>query len=1073
MGRNIIVMSMIVVICIAPMVHVCGISDNVDPPDATTRNKDRNMDPIAYSTYFGMGLEGLEESFSDIAIDEEGYAYVVGSTYSTDLPTTPGVYQPSSNGFQDAFVCKFDPTLSSLVWCTYLGGSDRDTGTGIRLDVDGDLYVAGYTRSSDFPIVPSSSGSTINGNLDAFVCRMSSEGTDLKLSTFFGGADFEYAIEMELDGIGQLYILGDTGSSDLNGTSEAVQPGYKDGGRDGFIAKFNTSDLSLDYSSYLGGSGSDHASDLAIDGSGSVYIAGRTNSTDLHTTDGALQGEFNGGYYDGFVCKLSADGSSFIYLTYLGGRYIDDIGGIAVDGDGSAYVTGDTNSSDFPQPHGIRFMENGYYPTDMDVFVCKLEPNGASVDFTTFVGGTDELDAGNSIAMDEDGYIYVCGVAWSSDFPTTTRSFQASPGETSGSVFDGFAFMLSPDGSTLEYATYIGGTDYDWSMAVTVDDGGNMYVVGMTRSTDLPTTEGAYQPAFGGGPADAYVCRLPTDFKPPLADAGQDVRFERTRTVYFNGTGSMDNRVLKSWTWSFYYDGELVELHGPSPDFYFEIPGVYQVNLSIADAAGNIAEDNMMVYYLASEPPVANAGLDTVIDQHGTAIFNGTGSRDNVGVVNWTWRFYYNGTWTELEGPITEHLFDVAGDYEVDLLVRDSLGNFAKDTMTVIVRDTTEPTANAGSDMVVGTGEPVILDGSGSMDNMRIIEWKWVFDYQGLDIELEGEMATYFFDLPGVYNITLNVRDDVGLQSTAIVIYTVIDITPPVADASRDFEVDQHSKVTFSGVASTDNVDIVGWFWSFEYGGERIHLESEVTSFTFDDAGVYHVTLTVEDKEGNSATDEVVITVLDITDPVAATYDEYIMDMRSTIVLDASNSSDNVAITSYDWSFESWGEPVRLRGAKPLYRFDLPGTYTISLIVHDAAGNSDSEMFVLTVVDTDPPVIILTGPRAIDQGEKLILDASGSWDNLAIVEYRWAVVIDGEEIVSHEDRFVRTFDEPGEYLVTLTVKDADGNIDTMEHKVDVMGNSSAYWILAIALILMFGVVLMVMWRRHVAHKDGT
>ena len=459
----------------------------------------------------------------------------------------------------------------------------------------------------------------------------------------------------------------------------------------------------------------------------------------------------------------------------------------------------------------------------------------------------------------------------------------------------------------------------------------------------------------GGGWWDTdttNVTVLPDEVS-PVANAGEDVVVDEGSTVVFNGSGSRDNVGVVNWTWSFYYHSETILLYGMITRFTFETPGVYFITLNVSDIAGNWDTDVVNVTVRDTTPPIAYAGGDIVVNEFTTVIFNGSGSRDNVGVVNWTWSFYYHGETILLYGMITQFTFETPGTYVVTLNVSDAWGNWATDNLTVYVLDVTPPTAEAGADIEVDEGSKVVLDGSRSHDNVGVVNWTWSFAYGGEEIVLYGEKVEFIFDIPGTYHVTLNVSDTAGNWGTDVITVTVRDITPPVANAGGDVIVDEGTKVTLNGSGSRDNVGVVNWTWSFAYGGKEIVLYGEKVEFVFDIPGTYHVTLNVSDTAGNWGTDVITVTVNDITPPVADAGPDVTVELNDegyvVITLDGSESSDNVGIVNWTWNFTYHGKEVVLYGPRVSFKITTAGTYIVTLTVKDEAGNIARDTLVVTV----------------------------------------------------------------------------------------------------------------------------
>ncbi len=479
------------------------------------------IDPtLVYSTYLG----GSGDDYGNgIAVDGTGHAYVTGDTDSNNFPTTAGVFDATYGGgvcsparpCKDAFVAKIDTTQSgtaSLIYSTYLGGSgdsSDDSGYGIAVDGTGNAYVTGETWSTDFPTQNAYQGD--QGGIDAFVTKLNAAGNALLYSTYLGGGGSDWGNGIAVDGASHAYVTGRTYSTDFP-TQNAYQGtcGGCTTDSDAFVTRIDTMQsgvASLIYSTYLGGSADDYAKDIAVDGASHAYVTGRADSNDFPTQN-AYQG--NQGGIDAFVTKIDptqSGAASLLCSTYLGGDSFDEGYGIAVDGAGNAYVTGETWSDDFPTQNPYDNSLGG----SKDAFVTKLNAAGNALVYSTYLGGSD-YDSGRSIAVDGVGQAYVAGRTYSTDFPTTAGAFDTTCGTDGNCDFDGFvryldAFVVkvSTSGTGLVNSTYLGGSGEDGGGGIAVDGAGNTYVTGYTESTDFPA-QNAYQGDQGGD--DAFVTRL-------------------------------------------------------------------------------------------------------------------------------------------------------------------------------------------------------------------------------------------------------------------------------------------------------------------------------------------------------------------------------------------------------------------------------------------------------------------------------------------------------------------------------------------------------------------------------------
>jgi hypothetical protein len=373
------------------------------------------IDPgLLYSTFLGGGSTDLG---NPIAVDAAGNAYVTGLTTSTDFPTTTGAFDTSHNGGDDAFVTKLNSTGSALVYSTYLGGGSGDEGFGIRVDTSGSAYLTGRTASTNFPTTLGAFDTSHNGGDDAFVTKLDATGSLLLYSTFLGGGGTDRGRSLAIDSAvpASAYITGETNSNNFPTTIGAFDTSHN-GSDDAFVTKLNATGTGLAYSTYLGGSNTDRGFGIAVDGSGSAYVTGETDSNNFPTTAGAFDTTRNG--TDAFVTKLNATGTGLVYSTFLGGSGADRGFGIAIDTGGSAYLTGETDSSNFPTTAGaFDTTRNG-----TDAFATKLNAAGSALLYSTFLGGGN-ADRGFGIAVDGANNAYVTGRTDSSDFPTTAGAF--------------------------------------------------------------------------------------------------------------------------------------------------------------------------------------------------------------------------------------------------------------------------------------------------------------------------------------------------------------------------------------------------------------------------------------------------------------------------------------------------------------------------------------------------------------------------------------------------------------------------------------------------------------------------
>ena len=444
---------------------------------------------IGFSTYLG-GL--ASEDLPRLALGADGTVFVVGSTASPDFPTrgSAGVSGPLAAtiaGDVDVFVAKLDESGTQIVFATYLGGSGMDRGAAIAVDADGGVWITGQTTSADFP----ATGGSFGGGADAFVAKLSAAGDEVEFGAFIGGSGVEAGTGLAIDTAGDVYVVGTTTSPDFP-TSAPLQ-GELGAPGDAFVVKFDGAERRIVYATYLGGDDSDDRGfGIAVDEAGSAYVTGSAGGA--FPVARPLQTAY-GGAGDAFVAKLDPAGATLIYATNLGGSDVDAGLAIAVDADGGAYITGQTMSSDFPTLSPVQQFPGG----GPDAFVTKLSADGQSVVYSTFLGG-EGADVGGGIAVDGAGNAHVTGMTGSPDFPAE-NSLQPFFGGGS----DVFISRLSDTGAGLTYSTFSGGGGADAGIGIVVDGAGNAYVAGQTSSTDFPT----FNPlqAELHGPQDVFVSK--------------------------------------------------------------------------------------------------------------------------------------------------------------------------------------------------------------------------------------------------------------------------------------------------------------------------------------------------------------------------------------------------------------------------------------------------------------------------------------------------------------------------------------------------------------------------------------
>jgi PKD repeat protein/predicted nucleic acid-binding Zn-ribbon protein len=533
-----------------------------------------------------------------------------------------------------------------------------------------------------------------------------------------------------------------------------------------------------------------------------------------------------------------------------------------------------------------------------------------------------------------------------------------------------------------------------------------------------------------------------TDVTPPIADAGLDQYVTNGTKVTFDGSWSWDDVGIVDYVWSF-FDVMPVELHGATANYTFSAPGTYLVILTVYDAEGNYGSDDLSV--TVDGMPMADAGPDQTVDEDTWVTFDGSGSWDDIGIVEYTWFISELSVW--MFGPDPQYWLPEPGTYHVTLVVADTIWQYSDpDEMVVTVKDVTPPTADAGSDQLVLAGTLVTMNGSGSTDNVGVVNYVWSF-FDVMPVELYGMEVSYVFTADGSYLVTLNVSDAGGNWAIDTLSIDVFSDARPVADAGPDQTVDEDSLVTFDGSGSSDDNGVDNYTWTI--AGLSVIMYEVSPTYTFDDPGVYHVWLVVYDSVGQASDpDEMIVTVNDLTPPTAEAGLDQLVNNGTMVTLDGSASIDNGPTVNYTWSFTD-GVYTELYGITATYTFSAPGLYWVDLRIEDSGGNSAWDGLWVTV--NGPPIAGTMGDQWISPGDEAYFGGWWCWDDLDWyfdLEYTWTFTYAGAEVVLQDKNpdMYYEFMIAGEYTVNLMVKDTGGLTDNASMRIYVASYMSAWWV---------------------------
>lgn len=486
------------------------------------------IDPVlSFSTYLG----GSSKDYGNTVVaDKTGNVYVTGSTRSVDFPTKNPIesfHGGTCGSFpcRDIFITKFNSTATALIFSTFIGGTGDESGVSMALDSLNNMFVTGFTTSTDFPVTPGAFQTVFGGGSnqgDAYALELNSAGTALVYATYIGGSGDEIAEGMVLDKTNNAYITGYTRSTNYPTTAGVIQSSCTTG-LCGFVTKLNPTGTALVYSTIFGGTAIAEGFGIALDSAKNAYVAGVASGTGFPTTPGVLQPNCPpspcGSADEGFVLKLNTTATKLLFSTYLDGTLDSFTDGIALDKTGNIYVAGGTDSTDFPTTAGAAQTVFGgstpscrFTPASFlcgDAFVSKLNKTATALVYSTYIGGSLDESA-QGLGLDAGGNVYAQGVTTSTNFPTVNATQSAYGGNQ-----DVFVTKVNVAGSAFAYSTYYGGSGQDnLGTNVFVDSSGSAYTTGGTISTDLPTTAGAFQTQCGtdgtcnGGLLDAFVMKI-------------------------------------------------------------------------------------------------------------------------------------------------------------------------------------------------------------------------------------------------------------------------------------------------------------------------------------------------------------------------------------------------------------------------------------------------------------------------------------------------------------------------------------------------------------------------------------
>jgi uncharacterized repeat protein (TIGR01451 family) len=969
----------------------------------------RDGTAIEYSTYIG----GTNTDVGNgIAVDGSGNAYVTGATWSVDFPTYHAIqpdFRSNPSFFPEAFVAKLSSTGSELVYSTYLGGSDEDRGNAIAVDGQGSAYVTGGTYSFDFPTA-NPLQSAPSGVLDAFVAKLTADGSALAYSTFLGGQSYDIANDIAVTDDGYASITGETDSVDFP-TVNASQP-TNQGQNDAFIATVVPDGTALAHSSYLGGPGFDAGWRLAV--ANRIYYVTGTTSGDFPVTDGSQP---FGGQSDAFLAIVNFEGV-LGYSRYFGGSERDQGSGIAVDASGNVYVTGVTRSPDFPLTHAIQT-----YSGNDDLFIAKLN-NALELVYSTYLGGqgvevgTDTaLLRGPSIAVDSEGNAYVTGATSSSDFPSTGAIFQpAFRGEVDAfvaKIFDDGSVEARADVSVIETETEEAEGEIRYLFTIT--NHGPSAASEVTFYNPLPfgvTFHAAFISTAHGGsgtcPQDGSTITCYLGAVPSGASAQIFLTFTSptvpvvANTAVVTATESdpdiSNNEISSTRPMPDLALGGSSEQHGSDLHYLFRManfgPGranavrftnvvpqganvryaLFGIDTPTAPVISSCPiEEGIVTCGVDTMPPGATAFAEIVITPAapGSLVSTGTvtSASPDYNVINnsVTLTTVFEEALADLSiahsrsknvvmvGDTLTYTFDVANNGPAE-----ATDAFLNDTLSDAEALVSVTTNRGGCD----NSSHVVYCSFGSMPAGAVARVTVVVNVisNGFLNNLVNEVA-----------LSSSVHDP-NFENNVATIVTPVN-RPPVANAGPDqlvsVGVTCQAPITLNGTGSSDpDGDTLTYTWTsagvppfppivLSGGTDAITGPTPAAPLP---PGVYTIVLTLSDGRGGVASDTVVVTVRDTTPPV-------FVSVPAPITVEQSNPLGTVVAVPLPTATDNCPGPLFVTSdaspfSPPQPSLFPPGSTTVTFRTCDASCNRATATTTVTVVDTTRPSVTVVSPQA-------------------------------------------------------------------------------------------------------------
>ena len=726
--------------------------------DACVFKLNSNGTALIYSTF--IGGSNLDRAM-DILLDTNTYElYVCGDSFSTNFPSTTGVYQSanastSAAAGADAFLLRLSPLGNSLVFSTFIGGINDDKALAMVFDSQHNIWVTGESQSTSFPVTTGSYDVTWNGSFDCIIFKMNDLGTSLLYSTFFGGNLSEGGHAITIDNNNSLYVGIHTQGGNFPTTAGAFDVTYNGGPYDYAFIKLNPTTNTLIYSTYIGGTGDDwDRHDVHVDNSGNLLFSGAASSG-FPTTVGAYDQTYNGGNFDAYVAELNATGTALNFSTLFGSSG-DDAAYMCYKNHNNDIVVTGYCSNNFPVTPCC--YDPSYNGGNSDAFITIFDATGSNLLYSTYIGGSGD-DQGFALTCDYDT-VYISGQTGSTNFPTTTGAYDVTYNSGNWDLFllkiylgvqpsvSSFSLTNAPCSMSCTFINHsTGATNYTWLFG----DGNTSTLINPSYTY---TTAGQYTVSLisnpGGSCADTSKSILTINSRPTVQFA--ITQNNCSKTISINNTSI--NTTNNSWNFG---DGFHANSFNPLNHTYSS-SGTYTITL-IADT-GSICADTLHKVISILNPPTSIFSIMTV-----TCSMNSTLINSSIGATNYIWLFG-DGNTSTLSNPL--HLYATAGQYTISLIAISAAG--CADTSQQIINVNTAPQAQF-SITANNCNDSISINNTST--NATVYGWNF-----GDGSQSNNSNPTHVYLSYGTFKITLIAAATNGCTDTLEKIITMQNIQP-------------------------------------------------------------------------------------------------------------------------------------------------------------------------------------------------------------------------------------------------------------------------------------------------------